>query len=58
MQKYHDRVAPRYDHSYDDGFWKWHDLLTWDYVKPHLPHDLTAEIADLGYGTVGGRLSE
>jgi SAM-dependent methyltransferase len=51
VQKYHDRVAPRYDHSYDDAFWKWHDTLTWDYIKPHLPRDINAEVVDLGCGT-------
>ncbi len=49
--KYHDRVAPRYDHSYDDAFWKWHDALTWDYLKPFLPRDAGAEVVDLGCGT-------
>lgn len=51
MQKYHDRVAPRYDHSYDDAFWQWHDALTWDYLKPHLPRDISDELVDLGCGT-------
>ena len=50
-QKYHDRVAPRYDDSYDDEFWQWHDTLTWDYLKPHLPTDSNAEVVDLGCGT-------
>lgn len=51
VQKYHDRVADRYDHSYDDVFWQWHDALTWDYLKPHLPTDLSTEVVDLGCGT-------
>lgn len=51
VQKYHDRVAFRYDHSYDDSFWKWHDALTWDYLKPFLPADLRSSIVDLGCGT-------
>jgi ubiquinone/menaquinone biosynthesis C-methylase UbiE len=51
VQAYHDRVAPRYDHSYDDAYWQWHDALTWDYLKPHLPRDLSAQIVDLGCGT-------
>jgi len=51
VQKYHDRVAPRYDHSYDDAFWQWHDALTWDYLKPFLPSDLSTRIVDLGCGT-------
>jgi len=51
VQKYHDRVAARYDDSYDDTFWQWHDALTWDYLKPHLPRDMSAEVIDLGCGT-------
>ena len=51
MQLYHDRVAGRYDASYDDEYWQWHDALTWDYLKPYLPSDLSATILDLGCGT-------
>ena len=51
VQRYHDRVAPRYDESYDDAFWAWHDSLTWDYLKPYLPREARAEIVDLGCGT-------
>ena len=51
VQRYHDRVAPHYDHSYQDGFWKWHDALTWDYLKPFIPRDASAKIVDLGCGT-------
>lgn len=51
VQKYHDRVAPRYDDMYGDPFWRWHDMLTWDYLKPYLPRDVNAEIVDLGCGT-------
>ncbi len=51
VQKYHDRVADRYDRSYDDFFWKWHDELTWTYLKPFLPRDVNARVVDLGCGT-------
>lgn len=51
VQKYHDRVAARYDHSYADAFWIWHDALTWDYLKPFLPRDMSAKVVDLGCGT-------
>lgn len=51
VQRYHDRVAHLYDHSYENEFWQWHDSLTWDYLKPHLPADLSCPIADLGCGT-------
>jgi len=51
VQKYHDRVASRYDQSYTDGYWQWHDALTWDYIKPFLPTNANAEVVDLGCGT-------
>jgi SAM-dependent methyltransferase len=51
VQRYHDRVARRYDASYDDVYWRFHDALTWDYLKPHLPADLSMPVLDLGCGT-------
>ena len=51
VQRYHDRVAGKYDHSYDDAYWLWHDALTWDYLKPFLPRDLSLPVLDLGCGT-------
>jgi len=51
VQKYHDRVAPRYDNSYEDDFWIWHDALTWDYIKPYLPKNQNTSVLDLGCGT-------
>lgn len=51
VRKYHDRVATRYDASYDDAYWQWHDQLTWDHLKPHLPRDMSAKLLDLGCGT-------
>jgi len=51
VERYHDRVAGHYDHSYDDTFWQWHDSLTWDYLKPFLPKDANAGVVDLGCGT-------
>ncbi len=51
VRKYHDRVAGRYDDSYTDQFWQWHDALTWDYLKPFLPTDQGAKVVDLGCGT-------
>lgn len=51
VQRYHDRVAHRYDDIYDDAYWRWHDTLTWDYLKPHLPASLGDPIIDLGCGT-------
>jgi ubiquinone/menaquinone biosynthesis C-methylase UbiE len=51
VQRYHDRVASRYDMSYDDAYWQWHDGLTWDHIKPHLPAEARAPVLDLGCGT-------
>jgi SAM-dependent methyltransferase len=51
VQKYHDRVARRYDASYEDEFWQFHDALTWDYIKPYLPTHQTDPVLDLGCGT-------
>ena len=51
VQRYHDRVAGRYDQSYDDKYWRWHDALTWEYLKPFLPREARATILDLGCGT-------
>jgi len=60
VQRYHDRVAPRYDSSYDDDYWQWHDALTWDYLKPYLPRDANSHVLDLGCGTGkwGARLAK
>jgi len=50
-QRYHDRIAGRYEAIYDDAYWQWHDALTWDYLKPHLPADLSSPVLDLGCGS-------
>ncbi|MCK4659787.1 MAG: methyltransferase domain-containing protein [Phycisphaerae bacterium] len=44
-------MASRYDASYDDAYWQWHDSLTWDHIKPHLPPESHACVLDLGCGT-------
>jgi len=51
VQRYHDRVAGRYDSTYSDAYWNWHDALTWDHLKPHLIGDLSQPVLDLGCGT-------
>lgn len=51
VQRYHDRVAGRYDDIYDDAYWQWHDTLTWDHLKPHLPRRTDLPVLDLGCGT-------
>jgi ubiquinone/menaquinone biosynthesis C-methylase UbiE len=50
-RRYHDRVARKYDAIYDDPYWEFHDRLTWQAVKPHLPRDAGALCCDLGCGT-------
>jgi len=51
VRRYHDRVAGRYDASYEDAYWKWHDALTWDSIKPFLPREQASPVLDLGCGT-------
>jgi len=51
VERYHDRVAGCYDHSYRDAYWQWHDGLTWDHIKPFLPQNQRAAVLDLGCGT-------
>ncbi len=51
VRRYHDRVAGRYDEIYDDAYWVWHDALTWEYLRPYLPRDLSHPVVDLGCGT-------
>ncbi len=50
-RRYHDRVASRYDSIYDDPYWEFHDRITWNHLKPHLPRNSTAAVMDLGTGT-------
>ena len=50
-RRYHDRVARQYDTIYDDPYWEFHDRLTWQAIKPHLPRDAGGECCDLGCGT-------
>ena len=46
--KYHNRVARQYDAMYDDAYWRFHDEVTWQAVKPHLHADANARCLDLG----------
>ncbi len=50
-RRYHNRVAKKYDDIYDDDYWRFHDAVTWERVKPHLPTDAAARCLDLGCGT-------
>ncbi|HQA00424.1 MAG TPA: class I SAM-dependent methyltransferase, partial [Phycisphaerae bacterium] len=50
-QKYHDRIAGRYEQIYDNEYWQWHDALTWDHIKRFLPTNLATPVLDLGCGS-------
>ena len=50
-QRYHDRVAGRYESIYDDAYWQWHDALTWEHLKRFIPADLSSPVVDLGCGS-------
>jgi len=50
-RRFHDRVASRYDSIYDDAYWDFHDRITWNHLKPHLPRNPSAPVLDLGCGT-------
>src|SRR5579872_2828941 len=50
-RRYHDRVARQYDSIYEDPYWEFHDRLTWQAIKPHVPSDMSARCCDLGCGT-------
>ncbi|MEP0843088.1 MAG: class I SAM-dependent methyltransferase [Phycisphaerae bacterium] len=50
-QRYHDRVAARYEHIYDDAYWQWHDAITWEHLKRFLPAEQGRPVADLGCGS-------
>ncbi|HTW95678.1 MAG TPA: methyltransferase domain-containing protein [Tepidisphaeraceae bacterium] len=49
--QYHNRVARQYDSIYDDAYWEFHDRVTWNAIRPHLPRDLSGRCCDLGCGT-------
>lgn len=52
VQRYHDRVAGRYDAMYrGDPYWDFYDAVTWEHLKRFLPTDLSAPCVDLGCGT-------
>jgi len=50
-RRFHDRIASRYDAIYDDPYWEFHDRITWNHIKPHLPKNTAAPVLDLGCGT-------
>ncbi len=56
IRRYHDRIASRYDEMNGDAFLPWHDMLTWDYLKPHLPRGKwRLDVGPAAYRAFGGR---
>lgn len=51
-QRYHDRVAHRYDDIYaKDPYWDYYHDVTWQDLKRSLPRDLGRPVLDAGCGT-------
>lgn len=50
-ERYHDRIAHRYDEIYRSPRWALYFDLSWAGLKAHIPSDLRAPIVDLGCGT-------
>lgn len=51
-QRYHDRVAPRYDDIYGkDPYWAYYLDVSWQDLKRSLPTDLALPVLDAGCGT-------
>jgi ubiquinone/menaquinone biosynthesis C-methylase UbiE len=50
-QKYHDRIAKKYDDLYEHSYWEFYDAITWGHIKKFLPMDLASSCLDLGCGT-------
>ncbi len=51
-RRFHDRVAGRYDASYDnDAYWAFYRELTWRQLKRCPPSDLSVRVLDVGAGT-------
>lgn len=50
-QRYHDRVAGKYETIYDDAYWQWHDAITWEHLKHFLPSEQRVPVVDLGCGS-------
>lgn len=51
-QRYHDRIAARYDDVYgNNAYWELYHELSWRALKPFLPRDQSAPVLDAGCGT-------
>jgi SAM-dependent methyltransferase len=50
-ESFHDRYAGKYDTTYTGPYWETYFQLSWDGIRPYIPTDLRAPVADLGCGT-------
>lgn len=48
---FHNRVAARYDTTYDEAYWDLFRKVGWELLKPRLPRQAGAKVLDLGCGT-------
>ncbi|WP_457557301.1 class I SAM-dependent methyltransferase [Candidatus Harpocratesius sp.] len=48
---YYRKKALHYDEDYSEWYWKLYNDLTWNFLKPYLPHNNTARVLDVGAGT-------
>ncbi len=52
-EKFHDRIAARYDDIYSEQnpYWRFYREITWRHLKPFLPRISGAKVLDLGCGS-------
>ena len=50
-ERYHDRIAPKYDEIYDSVYWRFYREVSWRHLVRWLPDRRPAKAADIGCGT-------
>jgi ubiquinone/menaquinone biosynthesis C-methylase UbiE len=50
-ERYHDRIAPKYDEIYDSVYWRFYREISWRHLVRFLPAARPARAADIGCGT-------
>src|SRR5262249_33878254 len=51
-ERYHDRIAPRYDSIYGkDPYWEFYRAVTWEHLRRFISPDLASPVLDVGCGT-------
>ncbi len=51
-ERYHDRIAARYDSIYArDAYWEFYRAVTWEHLRRFIPADLSRPVLDAGCGT-------